>query len=244
MNIISEKKDQQRNGPALKNQQEEGRDLVISSICKQVWTWKYVIILKTMENPPAQGVRNCKYTAIFRSICLFRDRLYLGYRGGLASCHLEDMFVGTRRLGSGINVCGGLFSFYPGLPFHSRLDMKVVLPVFPNTSLADSIFSYGKKSYPGACNLTQELQGKRFRVSVFARQEQSSQHSLYSFPWQNNNAFLTLLLQPPFQLGHEKLQHNRCKFVLLLIFVTFLFNVGVKNFQVSEAKATWHRIES
>ena len=26
MNIISEKKDQQRNGPALKNQQEEGRD--------------------------------------------------------------------------------------------------------------------------------------------------------------------------------------------------------------------------
>ena len=99
-----------------------------------------------------------------------------------------------------------------------------------------------KKTYPGACNLTQELQGKRFRVSVFARQEQSSQHSLYSFPWQNNNAFLTLLLQPPFQLGHEKLQHNRCKFVLLLIFVTFLFNVGVKNFQVSEA--TWHRIES
>ena len=138
-------------------------------------------------------------------------------------------------------MCGGLFSFYPGLPFYSirRLDMKVVLPVFPNTSLADSIFSYGKKTYPGACNLTQELQGKRFRVSVFARQEQSSQHSLYSFPWQNNNAFLTLLLQPPFQLGHEKLQHNRCKFVLLLIFVTFLFNVGVKNFQVSQAKATW-----
>ena len=152
MNIISEKKDQQRNGPALKNQQEEGRDHSdIQHLQTSVDLEVRNHIKKTMENPPAQGVRNCKYTAIFRSICLFRDRLYLSYRGGLASCHLEDMFVGTRRLGSGINVCGGLFSFYPGLPFHSirRLDMKVVLPVFPNTSLADSIFSYGK-------NLTQE----------------------------------------------------------------------------------------
>lgn len=90
-------------------------------------------------------------TAIFRSICLFRDRLYLGYRGGLASCHLEDMFVGTRRLGSGFNVWG-IILFLPRLALLysiRRLDMKVVLPVFPNTSLADSIFSYGK-------NLTQE----------------------------------------------------------------------------------------
>ena len=202
--------------------------------------------IKNNGKPSLPRVLEIANTAIFRSICLFRDRLYLGYRGGLASCHLEDMFVGTRRLGSGFNVWG-IILFLPRLALLysiRRLDMKVVLPVFPNTSLADSIFSYGKKSYPGACNLTQELQGKRFRVSVFARQEQSSQHSLYSFPWQNNNAFLTLLLQPPFQLGHEKLQHNRCKFVLLLIFVTFLFNVGVKNFQVSQAKATWHLIES
>ena len=106
MNIISEKKDQQRNGPALKNQQEEGRD---HSDIQHLQTSVDLEVRNHIKNngkPSLPRVLEIANTAIFRSICLFRDRLYLGYRGGLASCHLEDMFVGTRRLGSGFNVCG------------------------------------------------------------------------------------------------------------------------------------------
>ena len=70
MNIISEKKDQQRNGPALKNQQEEGRD---HSDIQHLQTSVDLEVrnhIEKMDNPPAQGVRNCKY-------CHIREYLFI-----------------------------------------------------------------------------------------------------------------------------------------------------------------------
>ena len=105
--------------------------------------------IKNNGKPSLPRVLEIANTAIFRSICLFRDRLYLGYRGGLASCHLEDMFVGTRRLGSGFNVWG-IILFLPRLAllFNTTIRYESCPSCIPKHIFGRFHFFLWKKNLP------------------------------------------------------------------------------------------------